>query len=96
LPRLLVDVSSFEYLPEAVASLWRVERDQTFGPVGLEITVLEREIEALSASLPAVVDHIEQGATSGFGTVLPFATHSTTPANVWSADAYAHASHAKA
>jgi hypothetical protein len=95
IPRLHINHFS-ERLPESIATIWRVDRDALFAPVGLEVTVLETEIPALSAALPAVISHIEYGRDSGFEALLPFPTHSTTDTNIWSINASTHAKTAKA
>src|SRR5437764_8856084 len=46
IPRLHIDRFDHQ-LPSSIAARWRIERDAMFAPVGLEITVLEHEIDAL-------------------------------------------------
>jgi len=94
IPRLHIDRFS-DNLPASVAATWRIEPDALFVPVGIEITVLENQIPALSTVLPAVISHIEQGQQSGFDALLPFATCCTTPTNIWSIEADAHANTSK-
>jgi hypothetical protein len=95
IPRLHINWFS-DRLPDSIATIWRVDRDALFAPVGLEITVLESEIQALSAALPAVISHIELGGNSGFEALLPFPTLSSTDTNIWSVDADTYAKTARA
>jgi hypothetical protein len=94
IPRLNINRFS-DRLPDSIATIWRLDRDALFAPVGLEITVLEAEIGALSATLPAIISHIELGHNSGFESLLPFPTLSTTDTNIWSVDADTYAKTAK-
>jgi len=95
IPRLHIDRFS-DRLPRAIASIWRVEQDALFVPVGLEITVIESEIPSLSVALPAIISHIEQGKDSGFDALLPFPTNCTTATNIWSQNANVHANASRA
>lgn len=95
IPRLHIDRMA-DQLPTSIATIWRIERDAMFAPVGLEITVLEDEICTLSAALPAIVAHIEMGEHSGFDTLLPFPTARTSDTNIWSVAAESYARTSKA
>lgn len=87
LPRLNVNTAwASERLPKSKAKEWGVEPGVSglFCHMGLEITILESQCEEIANAMPSMIEYIEKGNRSGFETVLPFATVSTTPTNIWS------------
>jgi hypothetical protein len=87
LPRLKVNtVWSSERLPKSKAKEWGVEPGQAglFCRLGLEITILESQYQELAQAMPDLIEFIEAGNLNRFEAILPFATVSTTPTNIWS------------
>lgn len=87
LPRLNVNTAwASERLPKSKAKDWGVEPGSSglFCRLGLEITILESQYEELAKAMPSLIEYIEKGNCNGFEAVLPFATVTTTPTNIWS------------
>lgn len=88
-PRLNIDKSWTRRLPLIAARRWRLTTgtEERFTRLGLEITVLEDQLLLLAERVPAILRHVETGHRTGFESLLPFDTKSTTELNIWSVEA---------